>query len=157
MFRRAVFLAVAVLLIAGLARAEEQQGLEKYIELLRQDLKTARVAVITEFLPMSDAQAAEFWPIYREYELEKDVLTDEWLVLLRDYADHYEKMTDSKAKELFDRVIRNHKRRLQLKQDYYRKMDRELPSRLVTRFFQIENQIQMLVDLQVASEVPLIE
>ncbi|MGD8628451.1 MAG: hypothetical protein PVH52_05180 [bacterium] len=156
MIRRVVLLGLAVLLIACLASAEEQ-GLEKYIELLRQDLRASRVAVITEFLPMTEAQAAEFWPIYREYELDLAKLTDEWLMLLRDYGEHYGDMTDSKARELFNRVQRNDKKRLQLKQDYYRKMDRKLPSTLVTRFFQIMNQVEMLIDLQVASEVPLIE
>ena len=156
MIRRVVLLGLAVLLIACLASAEEQ-GLEKYIELLRQDLRASRVAVITEFLPMTEAQAAEFWPIYREYELDLAKLTDEWLMLLRDYGEHYGDMTDSKARELFNRVQRNDKKRLQLKEDYYRKMDRKLPSTLVTRFFQIMNQVEMLIDLQVASEVPLIE
>jgi len=113
MVRRMVFFGLAVLLISGVATAE-QAGMEKYIELLRHDLRAAKVAVVTEFLPLSDAQAAEFWPIYREYELEIAKLTDEWLELLRDYEDHHGEMTDSKAKE-------------------------------------------MLIDLQVASEVPLIE
>ncbi len=156
MVRRMMLVGLAVLLIAGVTNAEEQ-GMEKYIELLRQDLRTTKVAVITEFLPLSEAQAAEFWPIYREYELEIAKLTDEWLALLRDYGDHYEEMTDSKAKEIFNHVQRNDKKRLQLKQDYYRKMDRKLPSTLVTRFFQIMKQIEMLINLQVASEVPLIE
>jgi len=156
MLRRMVFAGLAILLIAGVAGAEEQ-GLEKYIELLRQDMRAARVAIVTEFLPMTEAQAAEFWPVYREYELELAGLTDEWMMLLRDYGEHYDDMTDSKAKELFNRVQRNKKKRLQLKEDYYRKMDRKLPSTLVTRFFQIMNQIEMLIDLQVASEVPLIE
>ena len=156
MVRRMVFVGLAVLLIDGEASSEEQ-GLEKYIELLRQDLRTAKVAVITEFLPLSEAQAAEFWPVYREYELELAKLTDEWLALLRDYGENYGEMTDSKAKEIFDKVIRSDKKRLQLKQDYYSKLDRKLPSSLVTRFFQIEKQIERLVDIQVASEVPLIE
>jgi hypothetical protein len=156
MLKRVALVGLTVLLVAGIARAEEQ-GLEKYIELLRQDLRAARVAVITEFLPMTESQAAEFWPIYREYEVELAKLTDDYLMLLRDYGEHYEQMTDSKARELFDQVQRNNKKRLQLKQDYYRKMDRKLPSTLVTRFFQIMGQIQLLIDLQVASEVPLIE
>lgn len=156
MLRRLVFVGLAVLLVACVAQAEEQ-GMEKYIELLRQDLRAAKVAVITEFLPMTEAQAAEFWPIYREYDLKLAKLGDEWLEILRDYGDNYEEMTDSKSKEIFDDVMRNKKKRLQLKHDYYRKLDRKLSSKLVTRFFQIENQVEMLIDLQVASEVPLIE
>jgi hypothetical protein len=156
MLRRVVFLAIAVVILCGTAYGGDT-GLEKYIELLRQDLRTAKVAIITEFMPLSDAQAAEFWPIYREYELDVAKLNDEWLMLLRDYADHYPEMTDSKAKELFSKVIRNDKKRLQLKLDYYRKFDRVLPSKMVTRFFQVENQIEQLVDLQISSEVPLIE
>ena len=100
MLRRMLLAAVAVLLAAGVVNAEEQ-GMEKYIELLRQDMRAAKVADITEYLSMTEAQAAEFWPIYREYELDIAKLTDTWLDLLRDYGDNYEKMTDSKAKELF--------------------------------------------------------
>ncbi len=156
MVRRMLLIGLGVLMIAGVARTEEQ-GMEKYIELLRQDLRAAKVAVITEYLPMTEAQAADFWPIYREYELAIAKLTDEWLAILRDYGENYEKMSDGKAKEIFDKVLRTRKQRLQLKHDYYRKLDRKLPSTLVTRFFQIENQVEMLIDLQVASEVPLIE
>jgi hypothetical protein len=36
-------------------------------------------------------------------------------------------------------------------------MKKALPTVLVVRFFQVENQIQLIVDLQIASNLPIIE
>ena len=60
MARRPVLVGPAVLMITCAARAEEQ-GLEKYIDLLKQDIRTAKVAAITEYLPMTDGKAKEIF------------------------------------------------------------------------------------------------
>ena len=39
----------------------------------------------------------------------------------------------------------------------YDLLKKALPTVLVVRFFQLENQIQLIVDLQVASNLPIIE
>ena len=36
-------------------------------------------------------------------------------------------------------------------------MKKVLPTVLVVRFFQLDNQVQMLIDLQIASNLPIIE
>jgi hypothetical protein len=36
-------------------------------------------------------------------------------------------------------------------------MKKSLPASLAVRFFQVENQIELIVDLQIASNLPIIE
>jgi hypothetical protein len=66
-------------------------------------------------------------------------------------------MTDEKAKELVQKALKLEGRRTKLKRKYFRKFDRVLSSKTVAKFFQLENQINLLIDLQIASELPLIK
>jgi hypothetical protein len=130
---------------------------DAYIELLRSDIKTKKVAIITEVMQFTNEQAKAFWPVYREYDLELSKMGDARIALIRDYAQNYETMTDEKAKELIQRALKLEERRTKLKKRYFKKFDKALSSTTVAKFFQLENQINLLIDLQIASELPLIE
>lgn len=130
---------------------------DAYIELLRSDVKAKKVAIVTEVMHFTDEEAKVFWPVYREYELELAKIGDARIELIKDYARNYETMTDEKAKELIQRALKLEERRTKLKKNYFKKFDKVLPSRAVAKFFQLENQINLLIDLQIASELPLIK
>ncbi len=144
---------VLVFVLAGTV-AYAQEG---YIELLRSDVKTKKVAIITKVMQFTDEEANAFWPTYREYEFELAKIGDEKLELIKDYAQNYETMTDEKAEELIRAVFKLEGKRTKLKKKYFRKFDRVLPSKTVAKFFQLENQILLLIDLQIASNLPLIK
>ena len=130
---------------------------EAYIELLRSDVKTKKVAIITEVMQFTNEEANAFWPVYREYEVELSKMGDARIALIRDYARNYDTMTDEKAKELIQRALKLEERRTKLKKRYFKKFDKALSSKTVAKFFQLENQINLLIDLQIASELPLIK
>jgi len=130
---------------------------EAYIELLRSDVKTKKVAIITEVMQFTSEEANAFWPVYREYDFEFSKLGDARIALIKDYAQHYKSMTDEKAKELMKEVFKLEGKRTKLKKRYFKKLDRVLASKTVAKFFQLENQINLLIDLQIASELPLIK
>ncbi len=130
---------------------------DDFIELLRQDLKTQKVAVITETMNFTEAESNAFWPVYREYDFEATKLADERLAIIKDYAQNFENMTDVKAKELIDRSMKNQENRLKLRKKYFKEFLKVLPAIKAARFAQVENQISLLLDLQIAAELPLIE
>ncbi len=66
-------------------------------------------------------------------------------------------MDDAKADELAQRVMALEEQRTALRKKYYELMKEVLPTVLVVRFFQLDNQVQMLIDLQIASNLPIIE
>jgi hypothetical protein len=130
---------------------------QAYIRLLRADLKKSKERIIKEAMQLNDPQAAAFWPVYREYDAEQTKLGDRKLAIVNDYAQNFMIMNDEKADQLAHRVMALDEQRMALKKKYYDLMKKALPTVLVVRFFQVENQIQLIVDLQIASNLPIIE
>jgi hypothetical protein len=125
--------------------------------LLRKDLKTEKSAVITAAMDFTEAESEVFWPIYREYENEVTKLWDVRIGIIRDYANTYETMTDEIAKDLVNRSFKVREQFLKLDQKYWKKFAKELSPIQAGRFWQVNSQINDLLDLQVASELPLVE
>lgn len=130
---------------------------QTYIELLRTDLNAQKRQIVNETMQLDDKQARIFWPIYNDYEADLDKLGDEKLAIVQEYATNFLTMTNEKADELAQRVMALDDQRMALRRKYYDLMKKSLPAILVVRFFQVQNQIQMLVDLKIASNLPIIE
>ncbi len=128
---------------------------DRYLELVRSDLKAQKVALITEAMDFTDEQAGIFWPIYREYDFELTKLGDRKINLIKDYAANFENMTDEKAKELVETAFDIDSDLLKLKKKYFKEFSAALPTTTAARYMQVENQIQLLLNLKIASEVPL--
>ena len=134
-----------------------QQGMDSYIELLRSDIKTEKKAILMEVIEFTEAEEQAFWPIYREYELEIDKLSDRRVALIKDYAANFDKMTEEKASELVDASFKLDKDRMKLDEKYYKKFAKATSVMTAARVMQVENQIRLLIRLQIAANLPLVE
>jgi hypothetical protein len=130
---------------------------QTYIQLLRADLKASKRTLIKESMQLDEKQSAAFWPLYNQYDVEETKLGDQKLALIQEYARDFLTMNDEKAGQLAHRAMDLDDQRLALRRKYYDLFQKALPTILVVRFFQLENQIQLIVDLQLASNLPIIE
>ena len=129
---------------------------ESYFELLRQDLSTKKVALITEVMQFTDAEAEVFWPMYREYDFERKKIGDQVLKLIKDYAANFENITDEKAQELMSRNLDLKGEENNLNIIYFRKFSMAIAPARAAKFMQVMNQIDLIIDVQIASQLPLI-
>ena len=150
----ATLVAGAVALVPSHARAS---SLESEIELLRSDLKTGKLEVVKDVLHVEGTRADAFWPLYRKYQLELDKIGDQRLALIKDYAAHYDNMTDEKAKTLVKQSLDLASQRTDLLKKYYKDFEKVLGSTDAARLIQVEHLIMALVDVQLGAEIPLIE
>lgn len=159
MFKKLFTITGALAIMAGILApsAALAQNEMQYMELLRSDIKTQKVAILTEALQLTEEQSAAFWPLYREYDLELSKLGDRRIAQLRSYADNFANLTDEKAKQMASDYFKLEEDRLKLKKNYFKKMEKELGANTAARFTQIENQIELLIDVQLASQMPLIK
>jgi hypothetical protein len=143
------------------ARATEQQAkslnLSAYAELLRREVQTEKVAIITEVMGFTDAEDAAFWPIYREYDIEMAKLGDERVALIEEYARNYEQMSDGTADKLAGRALDLEARRHAVKAKYFERIKKALSPRTALRFLQVEQQLLLIIDLQVLSALPIVK
>lgn len=136
---------------------QETSHIDAYIEVLRSDIRARKVAAITEVMQFTDKESTAFWPVYRKYELDANELNDERIALIRDFADNYHIMTDEKAEELIEQVFKWEEKRTELKKRYFGEFKKILATIRAARLIQVENTFNLLIDLQITSQVPLVE
>ena len=132
-------------------------NLRAFIELARSDLKTQKTFIIAQNIQFTDDEAAEFWPLHNEYSLALNQLLDERLRLLNEYVGIYKTMTDQQATVLANKVFAWEEKRTKLKQTWFKKFSKVVPAKKAAQFFQIENQLNAALDLQLAASLPLIK
>jgi hypothetical protein len=132
-------------------------NLRAFIELARSDLKTQKTLIIAQNIQFTDDEAAEFWPVHNEYSLELNKLLDERLQLLNEYAGIYQTMTDKQATALANKVFALEEKRTKLKRTWFKRFSKVVPAKKAAQFFQIENQLNAALDLQLAAALPLIK
>lgn len=124
------------------------------IQLLRSDVRADKATIIGRALALSDSQSAVFWPLYREYEAETAKLNDERVQLIRDYIAAYDTLTDKHAHSLMERALDLDQRRAKLAKNQYGKFSKKLPAKTVAHFFQLNNFLNRVVELQVLAALP---
>jgi len=130
---------------------------EAYLELLRSDIATKKVAIFTEVLALSDAESEVFWPVYRNYTNELLAIGDKRVALIKDYAAHYDTLNNTQAEEMLKRSFAIADERAKLHKKYMGEFNKVLPATTVARFFQTERFLTNLIDLQISWELPLVE
>ncbi len=138
------------------ASDSRESNLRVYVELLRSDLRTQKVAIIAEMMQFNEADDKKFWPIYREYETELAKINDDRIALIADYAASYEGMTDAIADRIALGALDLEGRRNELKSKYYARFKAALSPLTAAKFLQVENQILLLLDLQIAAALPVV-
>jgi hypothetical protein len=138
------------------ATESQETNIRAYVELLRVDVKTKKTAIFTEIIQFNELQAAKFWPIYNAYDTELQKLNDQKLAGIQEYAKNFGSMTDEKADELAMLALELENKRNDLKKTYYEKVREQLGGIVAARFLQIENQLLMVIDLQIAASLPIV-
>jgi hypothetical protein len=150
--------ALIAISVPALAQSGEQSGeMNDMIELLRSDVQTQKKAIMTNAMAMTEAESEAFWPIYNEYQNELRKIGDARVKLIKDYAANYDTMTDEMATELVKRSLKTQEDRLNLYKKYNGKLAKALSPRMAARWLQTEHAVNTLIDVQVASQLPLME
>jgi len=142
---------------APTAAETRDANLHAYIELMRSDVRAQKVAFITELMEFTEAEDKAFWPIYRAYDSELTTINDERVIGIEEYTRSYGKLDDALADKLATKSLELEGRRTALKQKYYDNFKKAMSATTAARFLQLENQLLLIVDLQIASSLPIVK
>jgi hypothetical protein len=126
------------------------------IQLLRSDVQAKKSQIITHNMQFTDSESAAFWPVYREYSRDQSAIGDERVQLIKDYAQHYDAIDDPKADNMTRRLLSIEVKLVNVRQEYWPKFEKALGARRAAKFFQVDNRLTLLVNLQLVSEIPLV-
>jgi hypothetical protein len=136
---------------------EEMADFTNEIEAMRTVMQTERKILIMNEMTLTADEAAKFWPLHDEYRAEVKKIGNLRVKVITDYAASYETMTDEVAKQLLDESMKFDEQRIKLEKKYVKKFRAILPNIKVTRYFQLENKLDAIIDFDLAAQIPLME
>jgi hypothetical protein len=134
-----------------------QPSLDQNVALLRQDVRSQKKQLIAANLKLTDAEATKFWPVYDQYTAELTKLGDQKYALIKEYARGFGTLTDEQALSLINRSLALDEQIAQLRAKYVAIVNKVLPGTKTATFFQMDRRIAALLDVQLASEIPLVQ
>jgi hypothetical protein len=154
----ACFVLGVALTTTALAQRETATGVEveRDLALLRRDLKTDKKKLIALNVPLTETEATKFWPVYDEYTSEMSKIYDEFYSIIKEYAANQKTLTDAQASSMINKWAAIQVQQAQTRQKYIPIIEKVIPSRKAALFFQIDRRLYELMDLQVASQIPLV-
>jgi len=127
------------------------------IKLFRKDVRSLKKQLVASNMDLTDTEAQQFWPIYDRYTAELATITDKKYALLKEYAQNYTTITDDQAQSYIKGRAAVEESIMQLRLKYLPIIRKVLTGRSTALFFQIDWRLGLVMDLQLASQTPLIE
>jgi hypothetical protein len=135
---------------------EKFSDLEPAIQMLRDEVGKDRRDVVKANMLLTNSEAARFWPIYDEYRAEMRKVGDRRVKLITDYAASRDSMSEDEANRLLKESLDIDKQRVEVKEGYVKKFEKEVSARTTARFFHIESKLDAVADSVRAAKIPLI-
>jgi hypothetical protein len=134
-----------------------EKNLQTLTEMMRKDLRMQKQSIVDQAMGLEAAQKAQFWGIYDKYQKELNLIWDQRIANIQKYADNYQTMTDTVADELAVKMLDVAQQNLALRKKYYAQVKATLGARVAARFLQTETMVGDLVELQIGSQIPLVQ
>jgi len=127
------------------------------LQLLRKDLRSMKKQLVAANMQLTDAEAEKFWPIYDQYSAETQKNYDARYAFIKEYAANFSNLTDAQAQNLSKRSQEIDGAMIQLRQKYLPIFGKAIPGKKTALFFQIDRRLALIMDLQMASEIPFVQ
>jgi hypothetical protein len=154
---RSMVFAVFAFVAAPSLYAQTAAVPDQDLQLLRKDLRSMKKQLVAANMQLTDAEAQKFWPVYDQYTAETIKLYDARYAIVKDYADHISNLTDAQATSIAKRWGDADAAVIQLRQKYFPLFEKAIAGKKTALFFQIDRRLALMIDLQLASEIPLVQ
>ncbi|MEN8191998.1 MAG: hypothetical protein ABFS12_04235 [Bacteroidota bacterium] len=147
---------ICIVLFLGVSSINAQFFNKKDVEIYENDVAEQARDLVKDHLDLTEEQDSIFWPLYDEFNTESQAILDAELDVLEEYLMYYYILKDKKATELMRKSNELKRNRLDLQEEYFEKMSKVLPPKLVGKFFQIDYRINLMINHQRTDRIPLV-
>ena len=142
---------------AGTADRAADAITDQQLALLRKDIRSIKKQLIAANLTLTDTEATNFWQVYEQYSADMGKINDTRTAIIKEYSDAYGTLTDEQADGLIRRWLDADIDVAKLRQKYVPVFRKVLPGKKAATFFQLDRRISMMIDVQVTSQLPLMQ
>ena len=127
------------------------------LNLFRKDVRSLKKQIVALNMDLTEDEAVGFWPVYEKYANELTTLYDRKYALLQSYAANYETLTSEQADNYVTGRAEVEQTVMKLRLKYYPLFQHVLSGKKTALFFQMDWRLGMIMELQLASQTPLIQ
>lgn len=121
---------------------------------IREQIDAQKVAFITEKLQLTPAEAQQFWPIYNEYESQRQIIVKEFMEKNLEERDmDVETLTDKQALEIADSQIIQAQKMLDLRKKYHAEFKKVLSPKKLLLLYQAERDFKKFILKEIRQRV----
>jgi len=144
-------------LFAQDANAGPNTAIDRDIKLFREDVRSERKQLVAANLPLTDTEATKFWPIYDQYAAEVWKIGDARVALIKEYVQSYDTMTDAQANDFMNRLTAVDGQFSALLTKYVPIFEKVISPKKTARWYQIDHHLNLLINVQLAANIPLVD
>jgi hypothetical protein len=126
------------------------------LQMLRHDIRKQKQKLIAENLPMTESEAIKFWAVYQKYSTELNDIDGEKFEMIHSRAQNWPSMSSDDAMIFMRRWLELDEKAVQLRSRYLPLVREALPGKKAATFFQLDERISMMINLEIASQLPLL-
>ena len=144
--KKVVFILLIMLTMPVIKTAAQNTNLEK--------LNNYKIGFFTKKLNLTSREAEKFWPVYNDYQTQRNQIQIEKLKLNRNFNLNESTLSDKQLEEMGDKYVDCLVQESNLAVVFHKKLKEVLPPAKVIMYYQAENQykIQLLNELQTAKQ-----
>jgi hypothetical protein len=117
-------------------------------------LNNYKIGFFTKKLNLTSTEAEKFWPVYNDYQAQRNQIQLEKMKLNRNFNQNESSLSDAQLEEIGDKYVDCFVRESGLAVTFHKKLKEVLSPAKVILYYQAENQykIQLLNELQTAKQ-----
>jgi hypothetical protein len=140
--KRIVIFLMIMLIFPGIRSTGQNSNLEK--------LNNYKIGFFTRKLNLTTQEAEKFWPVYNDYQNQRNQIQMEKLKLNRNFNQNESSLSDNQLEEMGDKYVDYLVQESNLAVVFHKKLKEVLPPVKVILYYQAENQykVQLLNELQ---------
>jgi hypothetical protein len=122
----------------------------------RNDLMSKRADLMAKGLTLNAEQASKFWPLFEQFQKEQDTIVNEQIKATKDYADHYQALSDQDAVTYVKALLERDQKMLNLRIKWLEKFQKVVPSKIAARAIQLDRRLSNVAQIQLSQQIPLV-
>jgi hypothetical protein len=130
---------------------------EQDIQMLRENIRASRKKIIAANMNLTADEATKFWPLYDQYQQELNKIGNTRWDMMKAYAQSYPNVTAEQAQNFMQQSTVTDQQMIALRDKYIPIFAKVIPAKKVALWYQIDRQIDLMVNLQLASMLPLVD
>src|SRR5438270_8924439 len=138
------------------ASGQQSEGVsDQDIQMLRKNLRSQRKQIIAANMKLTDAEAEKFWPLYDQYVSDLVKGNSTKYELIKQYVQARGNLTDAQADSAVTQWFGVDQVVVGLRLKYIPAFRKVLSAKNTALFYQLDRRVQLMIDLQLASSLPV--